>query len=160
MINLKNARSQLDLTQKKMAEILDISLPTYVRYENGKQEVPGGVQYVTTEKIDSLLKAKKGNIWNEEHDRIKNNLIDNLKEKGTNTPVFLDLVDRYMQMWITCRKLELDIQNRGVSTETSSGFKKNESVPLLVNVNKQMLIILDKLNLNASSNKPVGGIDV
>ena len=55
---------------------------------------------------------------------------------------------------------ERDIEEKGVSVEGRNGPKKNDSVALLVNVNKQMLIILDKLGLNANTIKPEDGADV
>ena len=66
---------------------------------------------------------------------------------------FLDLIDDYMALYDIKKKLKTDIKKRGVSYEAQSAsgkatiIKQNQSVKDLVAVNKQMLMILDKLGL-------------
>ena len=66
----------------------------------------------------------------------------------------MDLLDDYMALYDIKKKLKADIKKRGVSYETTSASGKatiskneNQSVKDLVAVNKQMLMILDKLGL-------------
>ena len=76
---------------------------------------------------------------------ILKSLQEQLRMKEADIPAFSDLLDDYMAMY--------DIKKRGVSYETTSAsgqakiIKQNQSVKDLVAVNKQMLMILDKLGL-------------
>lgn len=38
--NLKELREKRNLTQKNIAEVLEINRGTYLRYENGKRDLP------------------------------------------------------------------------------------------------------------------------
>ena len=163
LVDLRQAREELNLTQKGMAETLGIGLTTWKNYESAKRKPPKEI----VEKVECLLRDYQesrdheidtGITYSEED--IKEYLLNALDEKGAFKPVFVDLVNRYMQMWKTSLELERDIEEKGVSVEGQTGPKKNDSVALLVNVNKQMLIILDKLGLNANTIKPEDGADV
>lgn len=86
---------------------------------------------------------------------IKNDLLDQLERNGTMGKYYLDLVDDYMDLWSTKRKLMTDIRQRGVSVryqngENQWGHKKNDSVDQLLKVNSQMLKILDALGIKPS----------
>lgn len=48
MRTIKGLRSDLDYTQKEMAEVLNVPLATYQRYENYKTKIP-------TEVIDKIM---------------------------------------------------------------------------------------------------------
>ena len=159
-MDLRQVRDELNLTQKGMAETLGIGLTTWKNYESAKRKPPKEI----VEKVECLLSDYRDHeidtsVTYSEED-IKEYLLNALEEKGALKPVFVDLVNRYMQMWKTSLELERDIKEKGVSVEGQSGPKKNDSVALLVNVNKQMLIILDKLGLNANTIKPEDGADV
>lgn len=84
---------------------------------------------------------------------ILNSLISQLKKKEADISVFLDLIDDYMSLYDIKKKLKADIKKRGVAYESTSASgkakitKQNQSVKDLVAVNKQMLMILDKLGL-------------
>ena len=77
---------------------------------------------------------------------ILESLISQLEKKQADISCFLDLND-------IKKKLKTDIKKRGVSYEAQSAsgkatiIKQNQSVKDLVAVNKQMLMILDKLGL-------------
>ena len=92
--------------------------------------------------------------------KIEKAIIKELDEKNLHREPFADMVTRYMSMWETCLLLEEDIKNRGVQVDTEKGFKKNDSVSLLVNTNKQMLSLLDKLGISAAQTKVEGGRDI
>ena len=87
----------------------------------------------------------------------KNDILDSLrsqlKKKNADISVFNDLIDDYMSLYGIKKKLVADIRKRGVSYEAESAsgkakiIKQNQSVKDLVAVNKQMLLILDKLGL-------------
>lgn len=84
---------------------------------------------------------------------ILKSLQEQLEKKEADISVFSDLLDDYMSLYDIKKKLKSDIKKRGVSYETPSAsgktmiIKQNQSVKDLVAVNKQMLMILDKLGL-------------
>ena len=86
---------------------------------------------------------------------IKSDLLDQLDRNGTAGKYYLDLVDDYMEMYDTKKKLIKDIKRRGVTVEYNngggqSGLKKNDSVDQLLKVNQQMLKLLDALGIKPS----------
>lgn len=84
---------------------------------------------------------------------ILESLKEQLRKKKADISVFKDLLDDYMTLYDVKKKLKTDIKKRGVTFETTSAsgkatiVKQNQSVKDLVAVNKQMLMILDKLEL-------------
>lgn len=84
---------------------------------------------------------------------ILESLKEQLRKKQADISVFKDLLDDYMTLYDVKKKLKTDIKKRGVTFETTSAsgkatiVKQNQSVKDLVAVNKQMLMILDKLEL-------------
>lgn len=91
------------------------------------------------------MAEKKGDILK--------SLVSQLQKNQADISAFLDLIDDYMALYDIKKKLKTDIKKRGVSYETTSAsgkasiIKQNQSVKDLVAVNKQMLMILDKLGL-------------
>lgn len=86
---------------------------------------------------------------------IKNDLLDQLERNGVYGNHYIDLVNDYMALWDVKNKLIKDIKEKGVSVryqngENQFGYKKNDSVRELTNVNNQMLRLLDSLGLKAS----------
>lgn len=84
--------------------------------------------------------------------KIKDSLEMQLQKKGADIECFRDLICDYMSLYDIKKALQKDIKGRGVSYETTSasGYtitKQNQSVKDLVAVNKQMLLILEKLKL-------------
>ncbi len=84
--------------------------------------------------------------------KIKESLELQLAKKGADIECFQDLLCDYMALYDIKKLLNQDIKKRGVSYETSSAsgykiVKQNQSVKDLVAVNKQMLLILEKLKL-------------
>lgn len=84
---------------------------------------------------------------------ILESLKEQLRKKQADISVFNDILDDYMTLYDVKKKLKTDIKKRGVTYETMSAsgkakiVKQNQSVKDLVAVNKQMLMILDKLEL-------------
>jgi hypothetical protein len=86
---------------------------------------------------------------------IKKDLIQQLEEKEVDNEYYKDLVDDYIKLYRMKNKLAADIEERGVSikwqnSETSFGYKKNDSITEFVRVNSQMIKILKDLNLRPS----------
>ena len=88
--------------------------------------------------------------------KIRKNLIEQLKSKGADTPVFTDLVEDYMALWITKELLKIDIENTGVKMQYDngggqSGYKDNSSIEKLYKVNTQMLKLLSELKIKTDN---------
>lgn len=84
--------------------------------------------------------------------QIKTDLLDQLERNGTVGQYYIDLVNDYMELWDTKKKLIADIKDRGVTVkyqngENQWGYKKNDSVEQLLKVNQQMLKLLDALGI-------------
>lgn len=119
----------------------------------GRDFYQKGVSNLSSERMtEAAYKLARG--------KIRNALIKQLKEKNLYHEPYSDMIERYMSLWDTTIALEYDIKERGVAVEGPTSIKKNDSVGMLVNVNKQMLSILDKLGLQATGIKNEGGVDV
>ncbi|MDO4285241.1 MAG: hypothetical protein Q4C60_07865 [Eubacteriales bacterium] len=88
--------------------------------------------------------------------KIQASLERQLWKQGANIECFQDLIYDYMKLYDVKNLLQKDIKTRGVSYKTmgAGGYeveKQNQSVKDLVAVNKQMLLILEKLRLTTDS---------
>ncbi len=95
------------------------------------------------------------------YDAIKKDLLDQLERNGTVGEFYTDLVNDYMDMWVTKCLLVDDIQRRGVSVKYDNGggqkgVKKNDSVQERLRVNDQMLKVIEKIGIKPSQ---AGGED-
>ena len=86
---------------------------------------------------------------------VKQDLLDQLERNGTFGKYYTDLVNDYMDMWVTKCLLVDDIQQRGVTVKYNNGGgqtgqKKNESVEQRIKVNAQMLKLLSELGIKPS----------
>jgi hypothetical protein len=93
-----------------------------------------------------------------DYKKTKQDYLDQLERNGTTGKYFYDLVDDYMNMWITQKLLTEDIQKRGPNVKYDNGggqkgIKKNDSVELSLKINQQMLKLLDALGI-----KPVQAV--
>lgn len=83
---------------------------------------------------------------------IHSSLCNQLEQKGIPPEHFKDMLEDYMTFWDLKNKLKKDIKKRGVTYQdvSASGklmWKNNPSVKDLIDINKQMLAVLDKLGL-------------
>ena len=90
-----------------------------------------------------------------DYEAIRSDLLEQLNSRGSPGRFFTDLVEDYMDLWITKNMLLDDIKSRGVTVRYNngggqSGYKKNDSIEQVLKVNMQMLRILDKLGLKPS----------
>lgn len=93
---------------------------------------------------------------------IRKDLLEQLLRSGNSSEYTIDLVEDYMNMWITKQLLIEDIQERGVRVRYDNGggqvgYKKNDSVDQNIKVNAQMLKLLAELKLSPSETE--GGDD-
>lgn len=96
--------------------------------------------------------------------RIRQDLLDQLERKGITGQHYIDLVEDYMALWDTKNKLIADIEEKGVQVkyqngEKQWGYRKNDSVRELTNVNNQMLRLLDSLGLRPSQLEAEDDVD-
>jgi hypothetical protein len=86
---------------------------------------------------------------------IKEEMLKQLALQGADVAPFGDLVNDYLALWETKKALIKDIKERGVAFLAGppgrETWKNNPSVKDLVQVNKQMLVILKELNLTTAS---------
>ncbi len=97
-------------------------------------------------------------VSSEKYQAIKQDLLDQLDRNGTFGKYYTDLVDDYMDMWVTKCLLVEDIKSRGVSVRWNngggqSGFKKNDSVDQRMKINAQMLRLLAELDIKPSQDQ-------
>lgn len=83
-------------------------------------------------------------------------MLEQLKLRGADKPVFISLVDDYMELWDTKEKLLKDIKKRGISFVDNSAagkqmMKQNPSTKEAVSVSSQMLKILEQLGISTTS---------
>lgn len=103
-----------------------------------------------TEKFVQELKKSK------EYKKIKKDLINQLKLKGANTPIFLSQVNDYMSMWVAKEMLIADVEKRGAYINYDNGggqkgTKKNDSISDQVKINSQMLKLLEALDIKSKT---------
>lgn len=89
-------------------------------------------------------------------DDLRIKLIRILQERKKYEEPFKDLVEQYISLWETSQLLRQDIKLNGIRIDG----KKNDSVSLQVNVNKQMMVMLEKLGIEAKELKSEDGEDI
>lgn len=96
--------------------------------------------------------STKKYLESEKFSQIRADLLSQLQRTGTSDSYFFDLVDDYMDMWVTKCLLVEDIQRRGVMIKYDNGggqkgFRKNDSIEQRLRVNAQMLKLLSQLGI-------------
>lgn len=104
-------------------------------------------------KCELLVESLSGSV---EYKEIKADLIQQLSANQTTGKYYLDLIEDYMDLWLTKNLLITDIKTRGVMVRYNngggqSGIKKNDSVEQVLKVNTQMLRILDSIGIKPST---------
>lgn len=107
--------------------------------------MPKKIEYANPEKFKKIARTKV-------YRTIKNDLLDQLDRNCTVGKYYENLIDDYMDMWITKCLLIEDIQERGIRVFYNNGggqtgYKKNESVDQLIKLNAQMLKLLSELGI-------------
>lgn len=87
--------------------------------------------------------------------RIKEELIKQLEEKGSNVECSLGLIEDYIWMFNQVKEMKKDIKINGIriKSRSASGYeteKDNPSIKNIVMYNKQMLNILKQLGIDNS----------
>jgi len=81
--------------------------------------------------------------------------MEQLELNGTLGAFYTDLIDDYMDFWVTKSMLIEDIHERGTTVDYDNGGgqkgkKKNDSIDQLIKVNGQMLKILSEIGIKPS----------
>lgn len=110
---------------------------------------------IAKKQVNREIKSRR-NTLKETREEIRESLLDALQDNGIFGKVFEDLVEDYLKLWDIKNTLINDVKRRGVKTkwqnsETSFGYKKNDSVSEAVKVSAQMLKILLTLGLKPGS---------
>ena len=95
---------------------------------------------------------------------IREDLMNQLNQKGLSGKYYIDLVEDYMRLWDMKEMLSEDIKKRGVAVEQPGvkGImveKKNESCDQLLKTNKQMTSLLEYLDIKPKENVVEGDDD-
>ena len=93
--------------------------------------------------------------------KIKESLIKQLQSQGTDTPFYLDMVEKYLDLWDDIAKMRKDLKTRGrtYQTQSATGYpitKENENVKLIPNYIKQMQAMLDSMGIKPANITPDG----
>lgn len=95
---------------------------------------------------------------------IRNSLETQLRALGADVPHFQDMIDTYITLWGIKKRLEYDIESKGIRYDElmSTGKTKsviNPAIKELENTTKQMLSILKEMNLTTSESTGGEGED-
>jgi hypothetical protein len=87
---------------------------------------------------------------------LRKSLIERLTAMGADVDVFRDMIEKYVELWRIDAMLTEDIKERGVMYKDFSSvgvemMKNNPSVKEKVMVNRQMLSILNQLNISTDA---------
>lgn len=93
---------------------------------------------------------------NARREKLRKSLLKQLKDIGADLPHFVDMVERYMDLWDISEALKEDIQERGTKYQDCSStgvlmWKNNPSVKEQIMVSRQMMQILKDLNLTTDN---------
>lgn len=133
-------------------------------YELAFEDYKNGMTYADIATKYGVAETTVRDTWRKRHwkvtlkehtnlrDKIRDDLLGQMRSNGVIHGHFLDLVEDYMAMWDIKNNLIADIEERGVSVLGANGFmKKNDSINELNKTNTQMLKILNELGLKAVS---------
>ena len=122
--------------------------PTQVSYE-AKNLSFFRNEVISMTTIEQIRRTKK-------YKQVRNSIIDRLERSGNNTEYYLNLVEDYMNMYVTKEMCSADIAERGLNI-TSIGStgqlitKKNDSIDCLLRTNQQMIKLLKMLRIEPNS---------
>ena len=90
--------------------------------------------------------------------KLKEDLIKQIVDKNNDTPVFRDMINQYMDLWLISEMLKEDIEERGVNTRYDNGggqtgFKRNDSVNELNKVVTTMMKLLAQLKIQTNDDE-------
>lgn len=86
-------------------------------------------------------------------DKIRESLLDQLKQQNKMTAYYVDMVERYIYHKNLAQTFQEDIDKRGttVKMETGNGYKKEIDNPSIMHLQKETALLMqmwDKMGLN------------
>ena len=92
---------------------------------------------------------------------IKKTMLEDLKRRGLTEPVYLNMVEEYLELWELRRSLAEDVEVRGVSVLDGArgGRTENRSISLSLQVSKQMLSIYNALGFGDRAKNAIAGAE-
>lgn len=139
---------QIGMKYKDIADKYDVSVNTVKSWQRRYK----WTRDCTQKKV--CMEKSVQDLGNNLRDEIKEDLLNQLKENGTEGKQYTDLVEDYMSFWDIKNRLILDINTRGVSIKwkngKQTGIRKNDSIQELNKTSAQMLKILSELGLKPS----------
>ncbi len=89
---------------------------------------------------------------------LKRSMIENLEARGLVEPIYIDMVEEYLELWERRRLLAEDVRERGVSVYDNRGHQtENRSISLGIQVSKQMLSIYTALGFKEQAAAAITG---
>ncbi len=148
----ESGKSYLEIS--KQLNISESTLKSWKRRNGWVRATSKNKKVQPSKKTKKVANARNSNNDNIPIEKIKENLISQLKKRGANEEVYLDLIEDYLALWKIKNQLIEDINLRGVQVKTfnSNGqevYKKNDSIVELPKYNSQMLKLLNDLGLSA-----------
>lgn len=148
----ENGKSYLEIS--KQLNISESTLKSWKRRNCWVRATSKNKNVQPSKKTKKVANVQNSSNDNVPIEKIKENLISQLKKRGANEEVYLDLIEDYLALWKIKNQLIEDINLRGVQVKTfnSNGqevYKKNDSIVELPKYNSQMLKLLNDLGLSA-----------
>ena len=107
------------------------------------------------EEGESRVSAKKPTTVRKE---LRKSMIENLEARGLVEPIYIDMVNEYLQLWERRRLLAEDVRKRGVIVpDKRGGETENRSISQGTQVSKQMLAIYAALGFKEQAASAVAG---
>lgn len=92
--------------------------------------------------------------------RVRNALLNQLKQNKMTTAYWYDLIEDYMRFWDIKEDLLKEINKKGAMITVKNGkqefYKRNDAIVELPKISKRMTDILDKLNIVSKYEEPDG----
>lgn len=98
-------------------------------------------------------------------EELRTSMLNDLENRGLLTAPYIDKVDEYMSLWDMAKKLDADIEERGVYLvyqhgANQSGTMENKSLAMRVKVSSQMLNIWSALGFRDRAVKSIAPAQV
>lgn len=164
--DVETIRTKLDLSREDLANATGVSARTIARYETGQTKPTNEFKFKLYGLLETEISKREQKLEEElrksdpARQEMEDYLVNQLIDKGLDTPVFRGLIRDYLVFYDAMESLKKDIQTRGATLQTATGVRKNESVTIAIQTSKQMLDILAKMKLDVQNAKPKEELDV
>lgn len=142
-------------------------------YELAFEDYKNGMSYADIATKYGVAETTVRDTWRKRHwkeslkehtnlrDKIRDDLLGQMRSNGVIHGHFLDLVEDYMAMWDIKNNLIADIEERGVSVMGVTGsVKKNDSISELTKVITSMSKLLEFLGIDIEETEDDEELDI